>query len=122
MIWLDHWPPANSGRQPATIIHWLFTPKGILIHHNKYVVNLHDISTLLLPSCRRFGGVLVEEFAKTWVYHWVVGQFLANSKRIPVLNKMWYAWNMSNTFGILTMGRMNVEVLRKICFIKNMHF
>jgi len=56
------------------------------------------------------------------VYHWVVGQFLANSERIPLLNRMWYAGNMSYALEILTMDREDADVLRKVCFIKKYAF
>jgi len=52
----------------------------------------------------------------------VVGQFSANSERIPLLNRMWYAGNMSYTLEILTMDREDADVLMKICFIKEYAF
>ena len=39
-------------------------------------------------------------------------------KEILLLNKMWFAGNMSNAFEILHMNRKDVEALRKICFIE----
>jgi len=56
------------------------------------------------------------------VYHWVVGQFSANSEKIPLLNKMWYTGNMSNALEILTTDRKDANVLRKFCFIKKYAF
>ena len=52
----------------------------------------------------------------------MVGQFSANSEKIPLLNRMSYAGNMSYTLEILTMDREYVDVLRKICFMKKYAF
>ena len=56
------------------------------------------------------------------MYHWVVGQSSANSERIPLLNRMSYAENMSYTLEILIMNREDADVLRRICFIKKYAF
>ena len=74
------------------------------------------MSTVSPPNFRRFGDVPVEELPKH------IGQFSANSERIPLLNRMWYTGNMSNTLEILTVDRKNVNVLRKFCFIKKYAF
>ena len=62
------------------------------------------------------------EIPKTWMYHWVVGQFSTKSVKHPILNETHCAWNLFNPCQILTVDGEYVQVSRKICFIKEYTF
>jgi hypothetical protein len=63
-----------------------------------------------------------QEIPKTWVYHWVVGQFLAKSAKHPLSNERHHAWNLFNPHQVLTVDGQYIQVLRKNCFIKEYAF
>ena len=62
------------------------------------------------------------EIAKTWVYHWVVGEFSAKSMKNPCLIEIHCACNSFNPRQIWTVGGEYMQVLMKICSIKKYAF